>query len=362
VFTLLLICPALQTALPPAAPPASQPADPEDLLWNVVVSLRELPAATSQPYAEQLAHVMRRREQLVDATVLYCRLHPGGRHLNDVIQIQLQALFELGSLEGGDYERLCTQVDEYLRNAPSENALHEAAYWAIICGRVRNADPAQPAFDSLVRPDSRLLGEYRDYVRAYPASRHVPRLATVLAEDALRRGDVRELEALSEALKRQDAQHPIRRWVMGLAHRLRMVGAVVNLELRSTDGRTVRSADWRGRPVLVVAWAGSDAASRACVKAVMKESAAHPEIALLGVNLDTRVEAMRTACRELGITWPQVHERHGLAGDFAAQWGANRLPLVLVIDRSGRLVGAAADDDWRSLLLTALNAPPASQP
>ena len=75
----------------------------------------------------------------------------------------------------------------------------------------------------------------------------------------------------------------------------------------------------------------------------------HPELAVVGVNVDESVRRMNAVCSELGPAWPQFNDGMGWANRFARQWGVRRVPTVFAIDRAGRLVGFGGAEAWREL-------------
>jgi len=106
---------------------------------------------------------------------LYLTLYPGGAYRDEAVHIELQTLFELATLEDGDFEPLCRRVQELLAAPPSPDAEQEAAFWEVTCRRVarvrgRDADTqpttaaSQPAAPLAVA-DTEMLAAYAAYLR-----------------------------------------------------------------------------------------------------------------------------------------------------------------------------------------------------
>ena len=342
-----------QTA--PSAPPGQAGADSrEERLWGEIVALRDR-APTTQPYEEWFASALTNKRALAERIRLYLTLYPGGAHRDDVVRLELATLFDVASLAGGDFAPLRERVDRYLRSPPSDAVLAEAAYWRILCDRLTGSSPAsQPASTAASPATAELLAAYRKYLRSYPRSRYVPRLATILFEDAARRGERAEMRDLVDLMSRGFPKHLTTEDLAARLRREDATGKPFWLAFRDADGRNVDTRELAGRPVLIVVWAAYDDAARRCVSEVETLRREHPEFAVVGVNLDATRAAMSAATAELGLDWPQFNDELGRANSFARHWGVRRIPRVFAIDRSGRLVGSASQNEWRRLALAAL--------
>lgn len=326
----------------------------EERLWGEIVTLRSR-APTSQPYEDWFASTLTNKRALAERIRLYLTLYPGGAHRDDAVRLELATLFDIASLSGGDCAPLRERVDRYLTSPLSAAVRHEAAYWKILCDRLAGPNTAsQPASTAASPATAAPLEAYREYVRRYPRSRHTPRLATILFEDAARRGERAEMRALVDLMSRAFPNHLT---TENLAARLRRedaTGKLFWLAFRDADGRNVDTRELAGRPVLIVVWAAYDEAARRCVSEVETLRREHPELAVVGVNLDATRAAMLAATTELGLDWPQFNDELGRANSFARHWGVRRIPRVFAIDRSGRLVGSASQNEWRRLAFVAL--------
>ncbi|MBU0638597.1 MAG: TlpA family protein disulfide reductase [Planctomycetes bacterium] len=333
---------------------SSQTAANEDKLWREIEQLRE-PRTTTQPQTASLADELVRQRALLEHARLYLTLYPGGEHHDEAVRLELAALFEIGCLSGGALEPLCARVREYLRKPPSDAARDEAAYWKIICERVRQPAASQPTSMPGAGPDEALLRAYREYVERCPGGRHAPRLTALLFEDALRRGDRAELRTLVSRLEEHFPNHASTNSLKAQLHREEAVGHPFWLTFEKADGARVDTREWLGTPCLIVVWAGFDAGACRYVREIEAFRADYPSFRVAGVNLDSTAAEMEAACRDLGVSWPQFHDGLGWANEFARRWGVRQLPRVFAIDRTGRLTGSAGGGEWRQLVQRLVN-------
>jgi hypothetical protein len=350
VILWLTILAVLARAAGPAASP--MPLSSDEILWQQITVLQEKPPAT-QPFAPWFSVAERRLSALRGQVHLYLTLYPGGPHRDDAIRIELATLFELGTLRGGDLAALQARVTELLRAPPSPAAEQEAAYWDILCqrGPARPGTPTSQATTAPVDPlPASLLPAYRQYLSRYPRSPHVLRLARVLFDDAVRRHDREAMRAVVERVGTNFPNDAITEALLGTWNRLENVGRPFALSFRMPDGVACDTRSYLGHEVLVVVWASHDAAARDCVAQIEAYRAAHPELRVVGVNLDEDRTATQAAVGALGIDWPQLNDRRGWGTEFVRTWNVTRMPFVFVIDPAGVLLGAAAGCDWQALL------------
>jgi hypothetical protein len=332
---------------------ASQPISRDEALWQQVVALHEQLVAR-QAGADPSAVALPRRRMLLERVRLYLTLYPGGPHRDEAVRLELSMLFEIAALSGGEFEPLAARVREYLHNPPSEQVLHEAAYWAIFCERLKRPTATQPTSVPVTEPDPSLLAAYRQYVECYPASRYTPRLVTVLFEQAHRVGDRQTMRRLVKGLSAAFPDHAVTALLAAQLRREEAVGSAFWLRFPGVDGDWVDTREHAGRVVLIVVWAGFDAAARDCAASVEAFRRANPQVRVVGVNLDASRDLMSAACDALGIDWPQFNDGLGWANEFARAWGVRQIPGVFIVDGAGRLVGFGNKRTWEQLAASAL--------
>ncbi|GAB4203018.1 MAG: hypothetical protein OHK0013_16810 [Sandaracinaceae bacterium] len=106
----------------------------------------------------------------------------------------------------------------------------------------------------------------------------------------------------------------------------------------------------RGRTVVLDFWASWCPPCRASVPALDAFARAHPEVSVIGVNVESDRGAafVRSAHDSLGASYPTVHDHDGT---LQQAYGITNLPTLLVLDGDGVVRDAhvgVVDEDWLS--------------
>ena len=335
---------------------SAQPISPEDQLWKEIRALQD-ETLTSLQQGDWFEAAIRHRQVLLEQLRLYLTLYPGGVHHLKAVKLELNVLHELGGLQGGALEPLCRRVEQYLAEFQADDpVVWEAAYWAILCRRLDRRSPTtRPISASVLTPDLELLEAYRQYLVNYPSSQHVPHMAVRLFEQARQNGDGAEMRRLVEIVEKHFPDHAVSASLAAQWKRRQAVGKPFYLLGRQLAGEELDTRTFVGQPVLIVVWCASDPQAYTRVQEVERFRQTHPDVHVVGVNLDESRKQMKAACAKLGLTWPQINDGLGWANHFVREWGVRGVPHIFVIDRHGRLIGSRTDDTWIDLATAALN-------
>lgn len=103
------------------------------------------------------------------------------------------------------------------------------------------------------------------------------------------------------------------------------------------DGEYLDLAQMRGSVVIVAAWASWCTVCRAemPVFARAQETYGADGLALLGLNMQDRLEPARDALAQEEVDLPSIHDADGT---LAVHWGVRGLPTTFLIDRDGAVV------------------------
>jgi peroxiredoxin len=106
------------------------------------------------------------------------------------------------------------------------------------------------------------------------------------------------------------------------------------------DGKTVKLSDFKGKYVLLHFWAASNAPSVAEMPNLKETYAAFksdPRLVMIGLNLDPEAASARAFSSENHLEWTQGFLGKGPESQLAERFGVGDLPLVMLINPSGRV-------------------------
>jgi thiol-disulfide isomerase/thioredoxin len=120
------------------------------------------------------------------------------------------------------------------------------------------------------------------------------------------------------------------------------------------DGGTVDVAELRGTVVIVNNWASWCAPCRDEMPALVAASRAHPELAVVGVNVRDEHAAATAFAAELGIDFPVIVDADGSILRSIPGVPPAALPSTVILDRQGRIaarvIGPTSHDQLEELI------------
>ena len=109
-------------------------------------------------------------------------------------------------------------------------------------------------------------------------------------------------------------------------------GEAPTFTLMSTTGQRVALEDFRGTPVILNFWATWCGPCKAELPQLNTFAAEHPDVALLGVALDSgTLPVLKRAQAELGIEYDVLRGNAGVQ----SQYGVRTIPTTFLVDAAG---------------------------
>lgn len=143
----------------------------------------------------------------------------------------------------------------------------------------------------------------------------------------------------------------------GARTRLDSVGNVIRFRGQSPAGETVDLAGYRGKVVVIQYWASWCEPCKADMAALKDLAIRYGKsgFQVLGVNVDSTLEEMKSYLTQNPLPWQQIHEQGGLDSRPANELGIHTLPTMILVDQGGKVVNrnihvAELDSELRKLI------------
>lgn len=172
------------------------------------------------------------------------------------------------------------------------------------------------------------------------------------------------LDDLLKPDKREEMQS-LRINIQASIRRLEMLGRKFEFEATTINGKTLKTADFAGKYVLIsffAQWSKPSLEELALIKLHLEKYAAKG-LVVVGISLDESREVLDKIIKETGLTWPIVHDNAAnLLDRFQLKYGINSLPTVLLLNKEGTVISLEARNAEQTRLMQILFETPTPAP
>lgn len=182
-----------------------------------------------------------------------------------------------------------------------------------------------------------LLAAARAFQTAHPDDARLASLLTEVATLFDLQPKTRQALLLDAKPLAQDAELKTR--IADDLRRIELLGQPVTLRFKPAGGGGFDVADYRGKLVLLVFFAGWSQPALEALDTIQRAAANFPKgsVQILGVSLDTKRERLVAIAEQKRITWPVACDGKGWESALVRPLGINALPTVWLLDREGKL-------------------------
>jgi thiol-disulfide isomerase/thioredoxin len=126
----------------------------------------------------------------------------------------------------------------------------------------------------------------------------------------------------------------------GSLRRLQSVGKQLTFQGNTVNGKKIDISNYRGNVVLLHFWASWSDPSVENMEMLKSLAQRYGNMGLeiIGINLDNDPEAMSRFLSQNPLPWPQIHEKGGLDSRPANYLGVQTPPMMMLIDKDGRVI------------------------
>lgn len=323
----------MAAAIPEAAGTSAGASQPNETVQKLLESLQKLDQQMAQaPPAEQAKLLELRIKALRDIANASPDQDHWVRELAEMLGSAAQAPGGAGRI--GELQALEKQLAE--EKAPEDLIAHVRyrRVWADFYASQRD-----PKAD-FVKIQAKYLTELQDFVKAYPKSAITAEALLELGRTQEFSGETEEAQKWYEQLAKDFPNTPIAQKAAGAVVRLKSPGKEIQLRGTALQGGTVDLTAYRGKVVLIQYWSTWCEPCKEDMAKIKDLYARYGQrgFDVIGVNLDKSAATAQQFLTANRYPWKHLYDEGGLDGKLANDMGVMTLPLMLLVDKQGKVV------------------------
>lgn len=201
-------------------------------------------------------------------------------------------------------------------------------------------DLSKAETDERANVQKKWLEALEEFIKDYPQADDVPDAMLQLAMNDEFMGKAKEASGWYQRIVKEQSKSPAAAKAQGALARLSLTGKPVSIAGPGLNGKTISTEAYRGKSaVLVMYWATW---CEPCTAELPELRALHNqyrgEFEIIGVSLDMSKEPILPFLQQNKVPWPQIYQEGGLESPLAVQFGVFSPPVMILIDKTGKVV------------------------
>jgi thiol-disulfide isomerase/thioredoxin len=185
------------------------------------------------------------------------------------------------------------------------------------------------------------------FTKQFPAAEDAPEALLQLAIANEFSGQLPDAKKWYTELAEHHAQTKPGRRAAGALRRIDLKGKPFEFSGPSLEGATINAGDYRGKVLLVTYWSTWCTACTQDVPVLQSLYDRYRDkgFEVVGVNLDVAAAPVLPYLKEHKISWPQIFQPGGTESDPATAFGIIVPPVMILVDRQGRVTNVTTAID-----------------
>jgi peroxiredoxin len=130
---------------------------------------------------------------------------------------------------------------------------------------------------------------------------------------------------------------------LAIKPRVRIGRVVPPFEGKTSDGKTIKLSDFRGKMVILHFWGtelGYNTTELTALKEIHSSYGTSGKVVILGCNLDSNAKNAEQFAQRQGLTWTQIYLGQWNTTPVAGMFGINGSSACVIVDAEGKLASA----------------------
>jgi thiol-disulfide isomerase/thioredoxin len=304
-------------------------AKPSERMQEIMKTLQALPDITASTPQDHENRIELLKQLAAEADTPENR-EQWYRQLADTISAAVQS----GGYEAG-IDKLKELADE-LKNDPKDEELATYFQWRWMAAQHGYEISQEKAPYAQIQ--ARWIGELTKFVESAKKS---PDSAEAMMELAIAQefgGDEEQAIKWYDTVAREFPESLLHAKAAGAKLRLTCVGKPIPLKGKTINGGQAFDLErLKGKAVLIQYWA-TWSPCKADMPLLKELRSKYNDFEVVGVCLDSDLQAMADFLKQNDLRWPQLFEEGGLDSRYANEMGIQTLPTMILIDKQGNVV------------------------